>query len=183
VCGRSVFSDTFRARELLNVTHLGPDLPLARRDAKPGDSVMGVLNHGVRRYLWNFWWGFHDDGTRHNARIENVTSVQLWQTPWEAKQRCILPVDSFYEGPRASPTQFSDAWGGMLAVAGLWITTESGNRVTMLTRPATEFVEEHASISRMPVILPRANWDHWLLGNKVDVDDLITYEPQLQLAA
>ncbi len=105
-------------------------------------------------------WGFH----RHfNLAINNARSEKLdgvWAAPWQAKQRCLIPMSAFYEWQGAAgakqtfairPSQTTFVW-----TAGIWEKVEAPPnelpfRYSMLTTAASGQMEEIHD--RMPVML------------------------------
>ncbi|MDQ1501531.1 MAG: response associated peptidase [Actinomycetota bacterium] len=84
-------------------------------EAFPRSVVPGLVLHKDERVVSSFTWGFFDDGTGHNARLETAADRTAWRDAF-ASARLVLPLARFVEG-RA---WFSDASGGPLAVAGLY---------------------------------------------------------------
>jgi hypothetical protein len=84
-------------------------------EAFPRSVVPGMVLHKGERVVSSFTWGFFDDGTGHNARLETAPDRPAWRDAY-ASARLVLPLARFVEG-RA---WFSDASGGPLAVAGLY---------------------------------------------------------------
>ena len=131
-------------------------------EAVPGAVVPGIVRVPVGRVVSSFVWGFFDDGTGHNARVETAPIRPAWRESYTGA-RLVLPLAAFVEG---------NAWfrpdaGPALAVAGLYRRTGRGRRATMLTRPADATVAPFHD--RMPVILPAALIDPWLAGDDADV--------------
>ena len=59
-----------------------------------------------------------------NARAETITKAPTWREPFK-KRRCIVPVNSFYEWPKAGkppkqPYSFELANGNLMGFASLW---------------------------------------------------------------
>jgi putative SOS response-associated peptidase YedK len=116
VCGRAQY---LKVPEI--VGEFGParvgdvvDAVLAE-EAFPRSVVPGLVLHKDERVVSSFTWGFFDDGTGHNARLETAADRTAWRDAF-ASARLVLPLARFVEG-RA---WFSDASGGPLAVAGLY---------------------------------------------------------------
>jgi putative SOS response-associated peptidase YedK len=99
-------------------------------EAFPRSVVPGMVLHKEERVVSSFTWGFFDDGTGHNARLETAPDRPAWRDAY-ASARLVLPLARFVEG-RA---WFSDASGGPLAVAGLY---RLGAPPADSPRPATE---------------------------------------------
>ena len=60
----------------------------------------------------------------YNARSETAASKPSFRDAWRHGQRCIIPVDAFYEpdwrSGKAVPTRISRADGKPIGLAGLW---------------------------------------------------------------
>src|SRR5207248_2054349 len=92
------------------------------------------------------------------------------------RQRCIIPVDAFYEwqktGTGKQPYAIVGADGLPLALAGLWErwrNRTAGNTVQTFTIITTAPNELCASIhDRMPVIRPRGAWPAWFGEREAD---------------
>jgi putative SOS response-associated peptidase YedK len=105
-----------------------------------------------------------------NAMAETVATKPAFRDPFARGQRCIVPVDGFYEWKKVStgkqPYAMVGADGLPLALAGLWerwkdrATGETVQTFTILTTVPNELCAPiHV---RMPVILPRDKWAIWL---------------------
>lgn len=106
-------------------------------------------------------WGFERD---FNTAINNARSDRLdgmWSAPWEARQRCLIPIATFYEwtGPTGSKQTFAFQPGNeenFIWAAGLWEPAPpqasfSDHCYSMLTTQALGVI---ASVhDRMPAIL------------------------------
>jgi putative SOS response-associated peptidase YedK len=166
MCGRSRFLPVPEVVECFGPARVG-DVAGVAEEAVPGTVVPGLLVHRHERVVSAFTWGFFDDGTGHNARLEGAGARPAWRDAF-SRARLVLPVVAFMEG-RA---WFSGTDGSPLAVAGLYRLTPAGRRATMLTRPAGDVVAPYHD--RMPVILPAGLIGPWLAGEPVDVDPLLT---------
>ncbi len=104
-----------------------------------------------------------------NARAETITKAPTWREPFK-KRRCIVPVNSFYEWPKAGkppkqPYSFELANGNLMGFAGLWDAWKDaqGHWLQSFAIVTTEANELMASIHpRMPVILHSRDYDRWL---------------------
>ena len=85
--------------------------------------------------------------------------------------RCLIPFDSFFEftAPAAGEKlktkwRFREAGADWLCIAGLWRADPAvGEAFTMLTcLPGSDVAPYHG---RQVVVLPRADWGHWLDGS------------------
>ncbi len=107
-----------------------------------------------------------------NARAEGIETKNAYRHALK-KQRCIIPVDGFYEWKtvegekRKQPYFIHRVDHEPLAFAGLWETWRGPDRngdpirscTIVTTSPNREMAQIH---HRMPVILPPDKWDHWL---------------------
>lgn len=163
-----------QAQEAFRTNAVGPDITTAAEgDIRFGQSVVGVVNLGQRRYLWNFWWGFPSfrEGWDpiYNAKVEKMTTY--WHEPWNRRDRMIFPLQSFYEGPKYAPGRFCAADGQALAVAGLYTVSPRGNCATMITRPASGAVV--GVWGRMPVVLAEDQVEGWLRRGAFTPEELL----------
>jgi putative SOS response-associated peptidase YedK len=184
MCGRSVWTSMAKAQEAFRTNAFGPDITIAAEgDVRYGQSVVGIVDLGQRRYLWNFWWGFPSFRSGgdpiYNAKVEKMTT--FWREPWNRRDRMIFPLDSFYEGPKYSPTRFEAPDGHVLAIAGLYAASPRGNCATMITRPASGAVV--GVWGRMPVILSGDQIERWLKREDVAPEELLGDEVELVRAA
>jgi putative SOS response-associated peptidase YedK len=117
-----------------------------------------------------------------NAMVETVASKPAFRDAFARGQRCIVPVDAFYEwkkiGAGKQPYSIVAADGLPLALAGLWERWKdraAGDTVRTFTIITTAPNELCAAIhDRMPVILPREVWATWLGEHEAAPDELLT---------
>jgi putative SOS response-associated peptidase YedK len=109
-----------------------------------------------------------------NARDDQLTTA-FWRDSF-SRRRCLVPVTQWAE-PEGKPGQMTRTWysiegESLFAVAGLWRpTAEWGDAYTMVMADAcAQMVDVH---DRMPVILPRGQWDRWLSGSEAEALDLV----------
>jgi putative SOS response-associated peptidase YedK len=175
MCGRYAttrseadLSDLFEA---VNVTEgLTPSWNVAPTDPVP---LVRVSRRRQERVLDAARWGlvppWADDlraGSRMiNARSETVATSPAF-APSFAKRRCLIPADGWFEwlrdGKRKQPYYMTPADSDVLAFAGLWSAwgPESVLTCTILTAAAAgELSRVH---DRMPLVIPREDWDEWL---------------------
>ena len=101
----------------------------------------------------------------NNTRTDRLKSF-FWRYSFE-ERRCLIPVSRFAEaeGQRGAMTRtwFSVPDEPLFAAAGIWRQTDEwGEAFSMIM---TEANPQIAPIhNRMPVILPRDSWAHWLEG-------------------
>src|SRR3954463_5093131 len=152
-------------------------LPVVRLD-RDGRRSLDLLRWGLIP-----WWAKDPKiGARCiNAMAETVATKPAFRDAFNRGQRCIVPVDGFYEWQKRpggkQPYAIVGADGKPLALAGLWERwkePESGQAVqtfTIITGPPNELV---APIhNRMPVILPPSTWRLWLGEDEAGLDELL----------
>ncbi len=170
-----------------NLDWMKPRFNLAPTDAVPGvlqriDKESGRL---VKRLEWLHWglvpsWSSSPAGAAKliNARIETVAVKPAFRRAVAAR-RCLLPADGYYEWeavePAAGKQPVKQPWfirrsdGSMMAMAGIYEfwrapATDGGDgwlvSCSIITTRATDGLG-HVH-DRMPVQVPRRDWDAWL---------------------
>jgi putative SOS response-associated peptidase YedK len=143
----------------------------------PTQTVLILQEEGERRVVTAQRWGlippWADGPTRAsaliNARAETVTEKPSFRVAFK-RQRCIVPVDGFYEWQKVGAAKVPHAVvrrdGKPLALAGLWsawrdpATGDERRSFAIVTTRANETMRPIHE--RMPVILPDDAWDAWL---------------------
>jgi putative SOS response-associated peptidase YedK len=153
-------------------------LYVIRENHDTGERVLGLLRWGLIPH------GCTDpDGGRKpiNARAESVAQLPTFRGAY-AKRRCIIPVDCFFEwraveGARAKqPFAIAMRDRTPFALGGLWENCrdpQSGDwirTVAIITVPSNELIAQIHD--RMPLILPKNAYEHWL-GDEPDPHDLL----------
>lgn len=149
--------------------NIEPTQPVATvvRDAEGGANQLAMMRWG----LIPSWAKDPTIGSRLiNARGETVHEKPSFRSALR-RRRCLILADGFYEwqarpdGPK-QPMFITLKDGGLFAFAGLWerwTEPESGAALTTCTIITTAPNELMAALhNRMPVILPRADYDAWL---------------------
>lgn len=176
MCGRftqqrptSEIAQIFEADDLV-------DAPGGRFNVAPTDEAAVVVQREDRRAVTAYRWGLQpawaDPGRASkafNARAETLATSGLFRDAYR-RRRCLVPVDGFYEwlkdGSRRLPMWIHDPAQLPLALAGLWTgrkDDESGEWLRTFTIVTTRPNEFMAGIhSRMPVVIPQADWATWL---------------------
>ena len=141
-------------------------LPVVRLD-RDGRRSLDLLRWGLVP-----WWAKDIKmGVRCiNAMAETVASKPAFRDAFARGQRCIVPVDAFYEwkkiGASKQPYAIVGADGLPLALAGLWERWKNpagGETLQTFTIVTTTPNELCGAIhDRMPVILPPETWSMWL---------------------
>jgi len=124
-----------------------------------------------------------------NARAETIETAASYRGPWKRGQRCIFPVQGFYEW-QVQADGSKEPWyirpagdDELFAIGGLWdssIDDEGGEILscTLLTLDANELLAEiHNDKKRMPLILPRESVAIWLSGSAEAAKALIQPYP------
>jgi putative SOS response-associated peptidase YedK len=110
-----------------------------------------------------------------NARSETVTTSNHFREAWLAGQRCIVPLNAFFEDDLRSgkpvPTRIARVDGKAMGVAGLWEHWEkNGESITSFTL-LTINANSHALMhryghpgveKRMLAVLSEGTYDAWL---------------------
>ncbi len=189
MCGR--FVSTTPADQLaayFGAEALGETLVEPSYNVAPTNQVYTVIERDDVRQLTSARWGlvpFWAKDTKVgskmiNARAETVATKNAFRKSFK-RQRCIIPVDSFYEWTtykgqkKKTPIRIHRVDDAPFAFAGLWDTWKDpdGDRLltcTILTgEPNEKMAEVH---DRMPIMLPPGAWDLWLDNNVSDTDEL-----------
>ena len=149
----------------------------------PTQSVATVIAENGGRRLEMLRWGlvpsWADDpeiGSRMiNARAETAPEKPSFRSAFK-RRRCLIPSDGFYEWKREEggkqPYYIHMQDGRPFAFAGLWESWHDELRTcAIITTRANELV---AGVhDRMPVILPRENYDAWL-DPEADKEELVS---------
>lgn len=115
------------------------------------------------------------------ARNETVSTAQAFREAWLAGQRCIIPMQAFFEDDwrsgKAVPTRIARVDGQPMGVAGVWARWEDPETGAELFSYAilTINANSHAlmrryqpqgSEKRMPAILGEGTYDAWLTARQ-----------------
>ena len=142
----------------------------------PGDASPALsrnLRGEPRAFLMD--WGFAlPKGRVINARAESAGIRPLFRDSLRYR-RCIVPASGYFEwGPpfrekRKTKYRIRSADGDpLLLLAGLYRKEEGGAQFVILTRDAGE--DTRPIHPRMPLILPRARAEEWLLSPEAGED-------------
>ena len=182
MCGRFVSTTppdqlaAYFGAEQLGETLLEPSYNVA-----PTNSVWTVFEDDNKRVLDTAHWGLIPFWAKDakignkmiNARAETVATKNAFRKPFR-RQRCIIPVDSFYEWvlldghEKKTPMRIHRLDDAPFAFAGLWETwrdpegdpDERIRSCTIITGTPNDKIA--AIHNRMPVMLPPSAWDVWL---------------------
>ncbi len=189
MCGR--FVSTTPADQLaayFGAEALGEALVEPSYNVAPTNQVYTVIERDDARQLTTARWGlvpFWAKDTKIgskmiNARAETVATKNAFRKSFK-RQRCIIPVDSFYEWTmyeghkKKTPIRIHRVDDAPFAFAGLWDTWKGpdGDRLLTCTILTGEPNEKMAKVHhRMPIMLPPGAWDLWLDNNASDTDEL-----------
>jgi len=190
MCGRASqyaeFSDIERRFGPL-VTRAKPDAP-ARYNAAPRQSLLVVRRNRsdglrvVEAMRWGLIPSWAKDakiGDRSiNARDigedgRGLDERPMFRDAWQAGQRCLVPLNSFFEwkkdGKTRRPYAIGLEDGGLMGVAGLWEPWRdpAGRGIirsfTIITTVANEAMAPLHD--RMPVIIAPEDYEIWLTGD------------------
>ena len=146
-------------------------LPVVRLD-QDGRRSLDLLRWGLVP-----WWAKDIKiGARCiNAMAETVATKPAFRDAFARRQRCIVPVDAFYEWKKtpAGKQPYAIVGGDRLplAMAGLWERWKDRSQTfTIITTVPNELCG--AIHDRMPVVLPRERWATWLGEREVNPDEL-----------
>ena len=131
-----------------------------------------------------------------NARSETVAAAASYKAPWARGQRCIVPMDAFFEPNWETGKhirwKFSRHDGAPIAVAGLWERWrgKGDQEITSYTL-LTVNADDHPLMSRMHLpgqekrmlaLLDPAEYDDWLERPPAGAFELLRqYPPELLL--
>lgn len=152
-----LYPEAFQGRHNLRPTE--PAWIVARRD----DGMIKTLE--ARWWCqWNGSRSFETKFPMFNARVETMYERKLWADLLQRGQRCIFPIDSFYEWPVKGkglpPVEIFVAGREPYALAGLWSryfeADETRYSFAAFTCPPNAFMKPIHE-KAMPVILNTIN--------------------------
>lgn len=146
--------------------------------------VVRLTDDGVREALLMRWglipfWA-KGDAPKYstiNATCERMQTAPAYRGPWRRGQRCLFPVQGFYEWQAVAGLKAKQPWfirvagEDFFALGGLWDSSrrDDGTLVkscTIVTLPSNELLSEiHNTKKRMPLILPREAYEAWLAAD------------------
>jgi putative SOS response-associated peptidase YedK len=190
MCGRVVHRTPLdELQALFETVNAVPNLPPSY-NAAPTDTLPVVrLDREGRRSLdllrWGLipWWAKDAKiGVRCiNAMAETLATKPAFRDAFTRRQRCIIPVDGFYEWQKRptskQPFAVVSRDGTPLALAGLWERWRGpeGGQVQTFTIVTGSPNDVVAPIhNRMPVILPRETWRRWLGEDEASTEELLS---------
>lgn len=177
MCGRIVLSSAPHQLAEQFFLDVVPELE-PRYNICPGQDIPAVVPNpsSEGRLISQLKWGLElpwarDTGSEPkliNARSETVLDKPAFREAFR-QRRCLVPADGFYEWQKRpdgrQPYYFCGRERTPLALAGIWEEREyPGGRVmrtcSLLTTTANSLMRPVHH--RMPVILPRQDWNFWL---------------------
>ncbi|MEM1369071.1 MAG: SOS response-associated peptidase [Cyanobacteria bacterium P01_H01_bin.15] len=175
MCGRfNLVSYPDQLSETIGIPITAPVVP--RYNIAPSQPIAAVRLASNRRQseLTHFAWGFlpvwSDDPTRYyiNARLETAGEKPSFRDAFK-RRRCLIPATGFYEWKKTpqgkKPFHIYPRDRKVFLMAGIWgyWSAPDGTEVqtaAILTEPAKGFMKQIHN--RMPVILPKPQWQRWL---------------------
>lgn len=187
MCGRFALNHTpVTLADWYQATSM-PDF-VARYNIAPSTPIVVIRDTAEGRVGSLMRWGFIPAWAKdtaavpmlNNARCETVAEKPTFRQAFQ-RRRCIVPASGFYEwqalpGQKTKqPFYLSHRDGSPMSLAGIWETvlTADGERLdtcAILTTGANAVMQPIHD--RMPVILPRDNWDAWLIPGPVNLGQL-----------
>ncbi len=148
-----------------------------RYNIAPSQDVLVIRNnqHNEREAVmlrWGLipsWMDQQAAGTKFiNARVETADQRPVFRSAFKHR-RCLIIASSFYEwrqlGDHKQPYAIFESKRTPMALAGLWEhwVSEAGYVIDSCTILTKDSVPNIAPLhSRMPVILPKGNFNKWL---------------------
>lgn len=148
--------------------NMAPTQPglVVRRHPETGARHLDVLRWGLVPR-----WAKDATGAARlmNARDDGVATKPSFREAFR-RRRCLVPMDGFYEwraqGKAKQPYAVALRTGKPMACAGLWEGWQQpdGTWLRSYSIITTEAAGRQALVhARMPVILPHADWESWLM--------------------
>ena len=185
MCGR--YSQTHTGADLAEAFQLNPaPEPPPRYNIAPSQPVCAVIaGREYRIFQWGLvpsWAKDYKIGYRLiNARSETAAEKPSFRAAFK-RRRCLILADGFYEWLRTPSNKKKQPFyihlreRPVFAFGGLWEQWEGGDGSYLETCAilTTEPNELMAPIhNRMPVIVPRAEYDRWLMGSPAQAQGLM----------
>jgi putative SOS response-associated peptidase YedK len=185
MCGRLViYSPPERYAELFGITSSYQSSP--RYNIPPSSSIPACrVNRKGERELSLMRWGLVPRWSKgpdsrysmFNARAESVHEKPAYRTAFK-KQRCLIPVDGFYEWTQNNGKQpyfIHRIDNDPLVLAGLWDHWQENkadaiDSCTIIVTGANTLMR--SIHDRMPVILEPSQYDAWLDPTNQNSDEL-----------
>ncbi|MGB0241434.1 MAG: SOS response-associated peptidase family protein [Verrucomicrobiales bacterium] len=142
------------------------------RKTDPGMVVtLGDSGPGAKVMRWGYQRSFNP--AVNNARSDKLDG--MWSESWQARRRCLIPVQTFYEwtgstGKKQTFAFEADDPESRLWAAGIWEPGDDEPAYSMLTTSASESISPIHD--RMPALLSPKNFEEFLTSE--DPRDLLT---------
>lgn len=165
MCGRYNYRLTVEQFEAFYNIPQAPYLA-PRFNIAPTQSILTIVVRDGVQVCYVAPWGFHPKWAKSksqvliNARSETVFETRTFSRSIR-ERRCLVPASGFYEwqtiGREKHPYHITLKTGEPLTFAGMF--DSDGSIALMTIGPNAEMATIH---DRMPVVLPRPVWDHYL---------------------
>lgn len=201
MCGRfALYTDPIALAKRFQ-TENAPDWE-ASYNVAPSQIIPIVRNEHDRRRFAPARWGLIPSWAKDlkigystiNARAETVVEKSSFRSAFKHR-RCLVPVDGWFEWQEIEGQKTKQPWYITLsdqqptALAGLWERWQGqdGSEIESCTIIVTSGNELMQPIhDRMPVILPKADWEQWLDCKNTDAKGLqamLTQYPSEEMVA
>ena len=130
-----------------------------------------------------------------NATAERIETAPAYRGPWKRGQRCLFPINGFYEWQAIPGHKAKQPWyihvrsEEVFALGGVWdrSTRDDGTTIescTIITVPANPMLEEiHNTKKRMPLIVSPKDYATWLSGDSDSAHGALKPYPDADLEA
>ncbi|MBD8136765.1 SOS response-associated peptidase [Bacillus sp. CFBP 13597] len=177
MCGRfTLFTDIEEIKERFDIQGSFDEEYQFSYNIAPSQSVLSVINDGVRNRLGFLRWGLipiwaKDEKAGYkmiNARAETIAEKASFRNAYR-KKRCMIIADSFYEWKktpeRKIPMRIKLKNHAPFGMAGLWESWKSPEGISIYSCSVITTVPNELMTSihdRMPVILKPEDEKDWL---------------------
>lgn len=177
MCGRfTLFTDIEEIKERFDIQGSFDEEYQFSYNIAPSQSVLAVINDGVRNRLGYLRWGLipfwaKDEKAGYkmiNARAETIAEKASFRNAYK-KKRCLIIADSFYEWKktpeRKIPMRIKLKNHAPFGMAGLWESWKSPEGISIYSCSVITTVPNELMTSihdRMPVILKSEDEKEWL---------------------
>lgn len=177
MCGRfTLFTDIEEIKERFDIQGSFDEEYQFSYNIAPSQSVLSVINDGVRNRLGYLRWGLipfwaKDEKAGYkmiNARAETIAEKASFRNAYK-KKRCLIVADSFYEWKktreRKIPMRIKLKNHAPFGMAGLWESWKSPEGISIYSCSVITTVPNELMTSihdRMPVILKPEDEKDWL---------------------
>ncbi|MGJ3195712.1 SOS response-associated peptidase [Peribacillus frigoritolerans] len=177
MCGRfTLFTDIEEIKERFDIQGSFDEEYQFSYNIAPSQSVLSVINDGVRNRLGYLRWGLipfwaKDEKAGYkmiNARAETIAEKASFRNAYK-KKRCLIIADSFYEWKktpeRKIPMRIKLKNHAPFGMAGLWESWKSPEGISVYSCSVITTVPNELMTSihdRMPVILKPEDEKDWL---------------------